>query len=56
MCASELLGWEDGCLEIPVGMDGEEVGASGAPSERESASKQAEMHPLAWIPNAPRVN
>lgn len=43
-------------LEIPVGMDGEEVGASGAPSERESASKQVEMHPLACIPNAPPVN
>ena len=44
------------CLEIPVVMDGEEVGASGAPSERESASRQAEVHPLACIPNAPRVS
>ena len=44
------------CLKILVRMDGEAVEASGAPSERESASKEAETNPLACILMAPRVN
>lgn len=44
------------CLKILVRMDGEEVEASGAPSERESASQEAETDPLACILNAPRGN
>lgn len=52
MCASELgspglerMVW----IKIRVRMDGEEVAASWAPSEVESASREAETNPLAGV-------